>query len=237
LAFTTLSRAAEFRLVKGKQYELCRQLGENLKLFPELRINPQLRINQCEIPFDPRFSDFREIRWESLDPGRHMDVIREINMKKHDRAALLRRWKWGPEDEAREAALWERLKPEVEAMIAAGEVGLGRTRMDLNHDGKLDTVYRYGRFRCDVRYPEPHQSFAWTYSVLQRDDPDLNWALRGRAGFPYFAFYFEGRVYLARLPAAQEGFYVSEPTWVPQTHGLAMVTVCVFDSIEPGGNN
>lgn len=236
IALSTLlpqaGRAAEFKLVEGGQFELCRRYAENLALFSKLPRWP------CEIPLDRRFSEFREVPWEALDPGEHLDVVEEIVKRLLDRKILLfDHFIFGneikAEDRARENQIWQRARPEIMAKIEAGEVGLGRARIDLNHDGAADTVYRFGRSRCEAPYPEPHRSFYWTYHVLERDEPFLSAEMRLHAQDPYDAFYHRGRIYFAR-PVSGGGLLVMEPQMVRNGNEYGVIRVCDFETLKQG---
>lgn len=220
--------AVEFKLVKGQQFELCRRYAENLAQFPKLPAFP------CEIPVDKRFTEFREVRWETLHPQEHLDIVEEAVKRLLDRKLLMSdRFRYAEEitaeDRARAETLWQDARPEIMAKIEAGDVGLGRARIDINHDGAADTVYRFGRNRCDVPYPEPHRSFYWTYHVLERDQPFLSAEMRRRAGTPFDAFYHRGRVYLA-YPSFE--LLVMEPKMVRNGNEYAVIRVCEFEILK-----
>lgn len=200
-----------FTLSKGGQYTLCRDFAENLRLLEPL---PE---DACNIPIDPRFTDFREIRWESLEPAENLDLLREIVIRIADRTGDL--------DEEGQRRVWEEQRPALMQRIDAGDVELGRAAFDLNHDGTRDTVYRYGRYPCTVPDTERRRSFFWSYHVLQGD---LGRKLRNYSWRGYHAFYHRGRAYLAEfLP--QHGMLVIEPAATRGGYGLSMLPVCEFD--------
>ncbi len=207
--------AVELKIAKGARYQICREFTENLRSFPTLFKEPPI-----EVPIDPRFKDFRKITWEALDPKEHEDVLREVTIRNKDR--LNRKTK-----EVQDA-IWQEVKPDVLARAQKGDIGLGRTRMDLNHDGVAETVYRYGYNKWPSAYPEPRLVYAWTYHVLERDQPKASRDLRVHSGSPYDAFYHRGRVYLAS-PGFNFGFSVIEPTDVRIVGGLNMRHVCEIE--------
>ena len=144
-----------YRLTKGQQFQLCRDLEANLRSW-----GPQSP-GMCEIPINPAFERLRAIEWEDLDPLAHWDLFLEV---------LERRLQLPKHQRDKPAAIANKKQREEKVISEAeqGEIGFGRASFDLNHDGVRDIVYRIGRAGCRDIYPEPTITYRWAYTVLPR---------------------------------------------------------------------
>jgi hypothetical protein len=68
--YTFPSYAGEYKLVKGKEYSLCRDLLSNLKSLGSPRMT-------CENKFHPKFKQFQKIPWEKVNPVDYKIAIKE----------------------------------------------------------------------------------------------------------------------------------------------------------------
>ncbi len=207
-ALSSEAHAIEFKLKKGGQFELCRDMAANLKAFPDLLPQP------FDMPFDPALTNFRTIEWESLDPLEHVSKLRQYVIYRHDR----HRKKTAEEREAD----WQREKPALLEMARAGEIALEHAYFDANHDGKREPVYRFGRYRWPATYDPRGWVYAWNIFVLPEDDPKAvnQWSLYSK--HPLNPFYYKGRIFYFN-PGS---LIVYEPNILFEGRSLSLLDIC-----------
>ena len=212
-------QAVEFKLKKGGQFKLCRDMAENLKAFPDLLPQP------FDMPFDPALKNLRTIQWEPLDPLEHISKLRQIVIYRED-------WRREKTAEEREAD-WQREKPALLRKARDGEIALERALFDANHDGKSEPVYRFGQHRWPATYDPSGWVYAWNIFVLPEDDPDaaIQWSTHSRA--PLIAFYYKGRVFYLK----PTGVNVLETGILDYNKSLFMKYVCEFDPVSEQHRN
>ncbi len=206
--------AVEFKLDKGSQFELCRDMAANLKAFPNLLPQP------FDMPFDPALTNFRTIEWEPLDPLEHISKLRQIVIYREDR----HQEKTAEEQEAD----WQREKPALLEKARAGEIALERAYFDANHDGKREPVYRFGQHRWPATFDPRGWVYAWSVFVLPEDDPETGsqWAFYSKR--PIHPFYYKGRVFYF-MPL---GPIVYESNIITSQRKFFLLDVCEFSSID-----
>lgn len=164
---TTGFAAAEYRITKGNQYELCQGFVDYLNRHPEGALI-------CELKPDKEFRDFRLPEWNYLDPKEYESSILERLQFAHNKKGkkiddLIRRYK-------------ER--------ISSGDLKLKSAKFDLNHDSFLDHVFSYNPLNCTLN---SKNSSELNYVVTDTGDfyKQMGGGVRG------MAFFFKGRVFLA----------------------------------------
>ena len=209
--------------------ELCKKLDSSV--IAERRTYPK---SMCadELPIPKNNPDFAVPLWESLDPMVHMDLVKELFWREFDRDGNMSR--------RERDAIWEKplisrfdnqgniVRYPARDLIEGGKVTLGRTRFDLNFDGKIDTVYRLGLFGCRPLSNESGPHYAYSFHVVDPKDPELTRGTQSqllRLGIGG-AFWFKGRIYLV-ASAGDIGVY--QTLAARESYGsLALQPVCAF---------
>lgn len=208
--------AGQYELVRGKQFELCRELIRN---FNEFRNAPPL---VCERRFSSKYPDFRKPSWKSLDPEQNWSLIMAAQ-----RAFDSRRGGATPE---RLEQWTSEYKTEVQTQIKQGKFHLFEADFDLARSGEKVRVVMVNDF---CRSDNLEQDGAGpALSVIKRNPLEGDARYRSIAGFRGDVFFFQGSPYLAtwksfpsatgRSPAPprkHDGYIlVYETFWlVPQT--------------------
>lgn len=214
LISTGTVQAVEFRLKKGGQFELCRDMAENLKAYPDLLPNP------FDMPFDPALGKFRWVEWEPLDPLEHVDVIRQAVITQGN----FTNRKTPEEMEVK----WKKEKPVLLEKARTGNLYLEQASFDANHDGEHERVYRFSHdtYKWPAIYDPRSWTLAWYLLVMPEDDPKTSRQLAG-AVQPGQPFYHKGRIFY--WSAASK--LVLEPNQLDASRGFFLLDVCVFKPI------
>jgi hypothetical protein len=197
------AEAGRYVLEEGGRYELCREFAAALA---EAR---SFAPDTWEWPVSPRFPDFRKPRWEVLDPVKERDLTLRLG---HDRLAAKQQ---SPEVLEGNERLFRQT---LEEGFSKGEVRLERTRVDLDHNGTTETLYR-------VRLV---QGNAWGFYLDSTEDPDLASRYHRRAlTSGVDALLHRGRFYL--IVNHVPDLSVVETQRVGPLNELAAIPVCEFD--------
>jgi hypothetical protein len=197
LLFTVSTSAisARYELKKGRQYELCRDYVDALNAMK--RKLPMA----CGRHFPPEFEKFSKPKWTPLDPKEQPNSFyRQMYLVIYQKEITEKGWTW----------FWkDRIQPALESDSAE----LAKARIDIDHNGVVETVFRFRFTGCEVRK-------AWFRDgILFRDGKGL-----GPEGFQYYVlnektgeldprygghtldsggggalsglFYYQGRVYI-----------------------------------------
>lgn len=223
-------------LLKGSQFELCREYERGLE-------EGQARRTYCGVALPSGNADFRLPKWESMDPAEHMDLVRDIFYWVNSRSNGLWDYKYYLERQAAErdivpdmlARVWEPAKADVERLIAEGRIKLERGRLDLNFDGKAEPVYRmtavflnplFGkpaklefvknrlRMLGNLCKPQglPGDDELFSYYVSPDDSPQVHDQLRlSSTALDLRYFYWRGRAYYLDKYAIQEPVPFGDP--------------------------
>jgi hypothetical protein len=217
ILFSSSASAASFELLRGGRYELCREFAANLKRFPNLSRTTE------EWPLGPGLKDFTKPKWEVLDIGEHLDVIKKLFL-----------WNWGPgrqvgSDTPEE--IWERHSKEVYDGLAKGTARLERARYDFDNDGHLDTVYRfYNQLPVDLRNSwRTKQIGGYWYVYFSDHDQEAAEHFRPYSAFDQFydSFFFKGRSYLIGW---LDFLSIYELATIPTRHELVFTEACRFNA-------
>jgi hypothetical protein len=179
--------AGSFTLIEGKQYELCREYAKNLAAFPDLSDKTY------EWPLDPKLKDFAKPRWEAVDVQQHMDIVKTLYI-----------WSYrGYEGRFDPEQIWQSKSAEVLADIARDTVRLEMAKIDFNHTGSADIVYRYYHElpARDKANSSGTQAQGYWYTYRSSLDARLSDQFRTYESFDSFfdSFLFKGRFYLIDL--------------------------------------
>ncbi|WP_017327558.1 hypothetical protein [Synechococcus sp. PCC 7336] len=200
-------------LVKGQQYELCRSLEETFNAV-FIQSEEDFWCKTSEILEPPLFP---QPTWNDVDISADRKLAREI---------FLRGWlgHWF-RDGAIVDDFWERRKDRFKEELSQGKINVQSSNFDLNFDGDPDLVYRYSRADCTLETGDEIPS-AWSYHVLDRDNPILSENILFYSRSTLDSFFFRGRTYLLGLITG--GALIYEPNNVPEIESLAMLPVCEF---------
>lgn len=213
--------AAEYRLIKGRDFELCRALEQNLNVFKD---DPPM---VCERKFDARFKDFRVPNWEPLDAKENRDLLEQIYKAQFSLAVTKDSDKKFAEEK------WLKFKPELEKKLGEGRVFLSKSRFDLAHNGEHVTVLKLVDNGCDpvkhirfVNQPDP------TLHVFVDDTTELDPRYARTARFMAEPFFYQGRVHLSEwngLPNTEPPqLNVYETFWTRGHFGLPIYPICTY---------
>jgi hypothetical protein len=232
LLWSGSAHSRTFELIYGKQFALCRAFQNNLAAFPDLSEKTY------EWPLDPKLTDFKKPRWRPVDIRQRMDMIR-----------MLHEWNYNPLGDVGEDAparekfansSWERDSHLIPDAIAKGLARLEGTRLDFDHDGTVDTVYRYFHQIPEVLRPQvatrgPTEGYWYVYLDDGADKAFKPFQEYSRWDVLYDSFLYRGRFYLIAWQYGQ--LRISEPHKF--LHGtkasdadFALIEVCRFRPLD-----
>jgi hypothetical protein len=184
--FSAQSSASTFTLAEGERYEICRAYEGNLKFF-----SASLTLNTKIFPL-LRLKDFRQPRWQHLDAGANLDLIRKFYLWTDDPTSLA---------SATDApSKWETEAPMVMDEIKSEMIKLEFSRFDFDNDGHIDDVYRlYHPVRYAGWKPDnPTQIYGYWFIYLNGVNSRVSEGFRAFSGENrlYDALMFKGRTFL-----------------------------------------
>ncbi len=202
----------EYKITGGHYLPLCEELLRHAnQLPPPVPGKGQVFL---VLPFKDKMPDIRTPKWTELDPNEHIKKVRyfasaELNPHSVDISfaeAQSGPVVFDPDDPFREA-YEKRQFEKFEKPLAEGMVRFASTRMDFDHDGKAETVYRLALGHwAGVRPSEPPENrFLYGYHVMPRDidvpmardfvsgDVELAYLLRSSRGSSGELLYYQGR--------------------------------------------
>lgn len=184
IALIGVAQAAEYQLVEGDQYELCRDLERNLNTFKD---EPPM---VCGIRLNPEFEDFRVPAWEPMRAKDHVGLLKQMYWAKYSGLGG-----YTPEIIAEE---WRKYLPELKQKIERGQVQIAKGHFDIEHDSDKESVVRLRDDGCDaVKYlmafspPDPN------LFVLSTDGDVLYSGYDRMSRNSSDTFLYKGRTYLS----------------------------------------
>lgn len=206
------AQAAEYTLVRGSRFSLCRDLERSLNSFTH---PPPMT---CGIHFGPTAPKLKLPEWKLIDINRNMDLFKEafiaeyMNYHGHvSKSDLNKKWetysstlpRTGP---SRAPKLW----------IAS---------FDIDHTGDAETVIRLVNDGCE---PFENLDSYWSpdpsINVLVDNGRNLDDRYRQLDGYTADPFFYEGRIYLMK--------WYSGTDYVPGS-GAAVGNVGRSDIVNP----
>lgn len=197
--------AVQYTLVKGEQYQLCRDYVAAVNA-----INKELPMT-CEREFSPQYKEFRKIKWEPLDLASLSEelwrqmfrVMTHNGVRYTDKEA-------GWEEQYR---AWRQRV--AERIATARDVKLDRARIDIDADGKREIVYRLTRRACEPSLENlrkgdgyrPHNQ----YFVMEEESGEFDPVYRAISGasgtnMKFSLFFYHGRVFMEDFYGFQIGY-------------------------------
>ena len=197
------AEAGRYLLEKGSRYQLCREYAATLAEAGNFAPDT------WEWPVSPKFPDFHKPRWEVLEPAVNRDLILRLAQDRLSAKISL------PEVRENNIRLF---RQSLKEGFGKGQVRLERTRVDLDHSGTTETLYR-------IRLGEES---AWGFYLDKSEDIDLaaryhERALTNRVDL----FLYRGRAYLIVNHVYE--LSIVETQRVEPLNGLAAIPVCEFD--------
>lgn len=186
VANNSSSKAIRFKLITGGEYPLCQDYVDMLNK-TEYTENPI-----CERTILPGFSKFREVKWEEeITDKEEIWRIKSESIKHHSL--------WPPIQ--KDKIDWK-LKYYKNKYENEGYPSLYKARVDMDHDGKKDTVYKF----IYPYTPDRDQYDKCTHPVgyfTLYDDPEKNRKIYSKpmpVGSPAKTentgiFYYDGRIF------------------------------------------
>ncbi|MDH3241909.1 MAG: hypothetical protein OEO83_14730 [Alphaproteobacteria bacterium] len=203
-----LSVASESKYFGGEP-ALCHDLKANLDQHPMLSRRPS------EVPIAKNQSGLETIRWTNLDPKKNLGLIRHGLIRLYTGTDIM--------SEGVEERIWRRIGPKILEQIQKGSFGFGVSKIDVDNDGKVETIYRYGDQEETGSYPKLHRTYLWQYFVLPPDRLELNKLLG--------AFRHD-----SRLRQGADLFRYKKKTYIWHLRGRGNVDVLRFFKL-PGRDN
>jgi hypothetical protein len=134
-----------YRLFRGMRFSMCREFENNLNQYCEAP--PML----CEIRVAPEFGkDFTFPKWETLDAGANLEMIEKFIRA---RVSVRSDWIGKPEERSWREKKWKEYEPGLMQRLNEGVIRFSRARVDLNHNGETELVYRLIDRDCPVSDP------------------------------------------------------------------------------------
>ncbi len=215
MMFTIVCHAGEYKLVRGQQFELCREFEKNLNTFKD---EPPM---VCERKINPEFKDFTMPKWKALEPKENMDVLEKIiRYRSKNQTVEVQDKKWKT----------------VKNRINKGKVRLWRGYFDIDHNGKREVVWKLNAYGCD---PNDEASFGWpsTFALSIVDENkrimDKQYQYRVLHPLSFDVFLYKGRTYLinwrGRLGFENGHISVYEPFNVLEQMGIQNRPICRYE--------
>ncbi|VAX12441.1 hypothetical protein MNBD_GAMMA24-146 [hydrothermal vent metagenome] len=168
----SLAHAGEYFLIERESYQLCRDLVKNFNHFKD--DEPMV----CELKFYPGYKDFRLPKWEEINPKQYTDTLERLLV-----------------DETKYS--WPAGIPGLKKRINEGKVKLWRSRIDINFDGRKNTIYKMQEYACNVKRDYTRDNMPRYRFMAEQNDPDPK-----HPRFEYLngnvfggIFYYKGRPY------------------------------------------
>jgi len=217
------TEAGSWQLTRGGRYLLCRRFLANLNSFPDLGRFPLVIPIRGDLPY------FHKPKWTPLDTTQHFDLVKRLTIR--EIGSRVRDVRYSDPEADHEAWMAEEAK--VKREMDAGLLRLEQTRLDFDHDGLRETVYRLARPIGELR------ELPWSYHVLAPpSDRRPQVRTTGRSGLDvsthieanerFDSFFHEGRFYLVGVRGSYVGLVVYEPTTVRGGAAVGFVPVCNF---------
>jgi len=144
LAAAQNSKADEgkcYSLVKGKQYSMCRSFEANLNQFCSA---PPMA---CRLQIAPQFKKekFSFPAWQKLDPASNIGLLAEhfksrVPVAQNCTGSCAEAWR---------EKKWVDYRDGLLERLSEGKVSLSRAQIDINRDGKRETVLRMDGGECN----------------------------------------------------------------------------------------
>lgn len=151
----------------------------------------------CTRKVHPDFGkDFALPKWENLDPAAHWDILEQVI---RSRAAKV---PTSCNEECKKTwqdKQWRENRPKLTEGIRQGLVKLDRARVDLNHDGKRELVYRLTEGDCKAQPGAEHPGFAGLATLMVYDEARRQYDPRYAEYLTVWRFdalLYQGRSYL-----------------------------------------
>ena len=208
-----VSYAGQYKLVRGSQFELCREFEKNLNSY---KGEPPM---VCERKINPQFTDFGNPKWKKVDPKEYVKVLEHLvrYTQKHR-----------TEKQFKQA--WKKLNKKIDS----GKVMLQMSYFDLDHDGTNESVMKLFAYGCK---DDEQKSYPWPTDphmfVVTDNKKELDMRFKRIFSWPYDNFYFKGRAYLARWsgrPKPQLGIF--EPFNVRGQMGIQNNPICQYNYVD-----
>ena len=176
-----MAEPSVFKKTQGLSCDLCDEFLENLNLLAgEEPIN-------CNLRFHSKFKDFRLPKWEELKIEEHMDAIESFFF-------------YVPYNFPYRENFLEEIKadfPDFVHDIKSTGGSLMRSRIDLNFNGKSDTIYWLRLGACKQR------SSHWLYFRVDEQGEFKPFRNQGHGSIftpgTSWLFYYRGRIYEANF--------------------------------------
>ena len=210
---TTGVMAGEYKLIRGKQFELCRVFEKNLNSFKDE--TPMV----CERKINQKLKDFKRPSWKRVNAKEYIAVLEQLY-----------RYKQRNRTEAQFQQKWKKIKERLDA----GKIILQQSNYDFDHDGTKEPVMKLTGLGCDslkhknfVRPVEP-QLFVVIPNRVALD-------MRFKRGFSlsFDEFIYKGRSYISKwsgTPKKMIGIY--EPFNVRGQMGIQNKPICEYNFID-----
>jgi len=208
-----VSYAGQYKLVRGSQFELCREFEKNLNSF---KAEPPM---VCERKINPRFTDFRKPNWKQVDAKKYINILEQlIRYTQRHRT----------EEQFQQA--WGRLNKQIDS----GQVTLQMSYFDLDHNGRKEPVMKLTGLGCNpikhmnfLRPVEPH------IFVVTENKKELDMRFQRVFGLSFDEFTFRGRAYISKWSGiAKKMIGIYEPYNVRNQMGIQNRPICQYDFID-----
>jgi len=193
--YTFPSYAGKYKLVKGKEYSLCRDLLSNLKSLGSPRMT-------CENKFNPKFKQFQKIPWKKVNPVDYKTAIKElflkirtINMYKHKSTRTLLKEKYLLESDGYSPSQlkelhWGKYWQHILTLYQQGKPVVQHSRVDM---GGIDDKENILLIRDDDCKKFKYPSNDPLVIVLEDNDIHLDQRYLNIVRYPHKIFFYQGK--------------------------------------------
>jgi uncharacterized protein len=173
----------------------------------------------CERKLDPTIKELSLPKWEEIDPKAYLEVIAQMLTSPSYRVTQV----------------WRPLNPEIKARILEGKTQMWQAWIDLDHDGKVEHVVRFGDGGCMSGARTKQGLYVGgNYHLAVVDEHITQVDIR----FDYLGvgevLLYDGRAYLFKESFLGMGltFSLEEPFRVSVTDTGNAESVCVFQYLK-----
>ncbi len=221
-----------YKLVHGKGNPVCRKFGQNLNSFCD---QPPMR---CELAIHPDFAkDFSFPKWESLDPLANIELVAELVRS----LASVAHDCTGECDKNWRELQWQKYKPKLLEGARYGCIHFSRARLDINHDGRKELVFRLMGKDCpapsdgQLSYSNDRPNLVVLNEETGKFDRDF---VRGLSLTPLDIVLHQGRVSFTYYDSYADRWHILESISGPGIKQFHIIhrPICEYKIMDKGRN-
>ncbi len=192
----------------------------------------------CKVKIGEVFrQNFSFPNWEDLDPRENFALI-----EKFERARIsIRNNRTGESEGIWREQEWKKSEVRLVQRIKDKVVRFSRARLDLNHDGKIDLVYRMFDQECQAFDPDRPVQNVPRLLVMDETTGMFDSSYNRQFAWSYEVLLFQGRAHLSRFDYGDNGIdaalHIFDTVSGPRIEHIAIINiaVCEYEYVDQRG--